>query len=95
MPVIPVLKRLRQEDCEFEAILGYLARPCFKKPPKPKIEYEQHAQVVNFQWELSEQEALMMPLSPWCVPLRDLAGVKMLTGGAQPLTVGACQRNLP
>jgi hypothetical protein len=26
MPVIPALGRPRQEDCEFEAILGYIVR---------------------------------------------------------------------
>jgi hypothetical protein len=31
MPVIPALGRLRQENSEFEAILGYIARPQLKK----------------------------------------------------------------
>jgi hypothetical protein len=31
MPVITALWRLRQEDGEFKANLGYLTRPCLKK----------------------------------------------------------------
>jgi hypothetical protein len=31
MPVIPVLRRLRQEDQEFKANLNYISRPYLKK----------------------------------------------------------------
>jgi hypothetical protein len=34
MPVIPALRRLRQEDLKFEAGVGYTARPCHKKEEK-------------------------------------------------------------
>jgi hypothetical protein len=36
MPVIPALGRLRQEDPELEANLGYKARPCHKTTNKTK-----------------------------------------------------------
>jgi hypothetical protein len=31
MPVIPALRRLKQEYCKFQASLGYIAKPCLKK----------------------------------------------------------------
>jgi hypothetical protein len=32
MLVIPALGRLRQEKIKFKVSLGYIVRPCFKKP---------------------------------------------------------------
>jgi hypothetical protein len=35
--VIPALRRLRQEDCELQARLSYIARPCLKNKPTQKV----------------------------------------------------------
>jgi hypothetical protein len=37
--VIPVLGRLKQQDREFGASLGYTARPCLKSKTKQKFDY--------------------------------------------------------
>jgi hypothetical protein len=34
--IIPAVRRLRQEDLEFKASLGYTAKPCLKKENKKK-----------------------------------------------------------
>jgi hypothetical protein len=36
MPTIPAVGRLRQEDGESRASLGYITRPCFKQTPPSK-----------------------------------------------------------
>jgi hypothetical protein len=36
-PIVPTLRRLRQEDLEFEARKGYTARPFLKKTKKSII----------------------------------------------------------
>jgi hypothetical protein len=34
MPIIPALRKLRQEDYKFEVRLGYLSRPCPRNKTK-------------------------------------------------------------
>jgi hypothetical protein len=43
MPVIPALRRLRQEDHKFEASLNNRVKPCLKKKKKKKTERKLYA----------------------------------------------------
>jgi hypothetical protein len=36
MTVVPALGRLRQEDCQFKATQGFIARPYYKKSKQNK-----------------------------------------------------------
>jgi hypothetical protein len=38
MPIIPVLWKLRQEDCEFTATLSYIARLCLKQQTNKNLQ---------------------------------------------------------
>jgi hypothetical protein len=37
MPVIPVLRRLRQEDSEFKDSMDYTVKPCLKKQKQNEV----------------------------------------------------------
>jgi hypothetical protein len=41
IPVIPALRRLRQEDYEYEASLNYIAKFCLKKKKERKHKLSQ------------------------------------------------------
>jgi hypothetical protein len=42
MSVIPALGKLRQENCKFEASLGFIVRACLKKQNKAKQKTVMH-----------------------------------------------------
>jgi hypothetical protein len=43
--VIPALGRLRQEEHEFDANLGYIVKPCLKKPKEKKSNLKSMASI--------------------------------------------------
>jgi len=45
------LGRLRQEDHSFKANLGYILRPCFKRPKKKKLKEEWRCGGSQDNWE--------------------------------------------
>jgi hypothetical protein len=49
MPIIPVLRKLEKEDCEFEASLVYIANPVEKGEGRSCIDlyYHQQSQCIS------------------------------------------------
>jgi hypothetical protein len=47
MPVIPVLRRLRQKDTEFKANQGHIMKPCLKKKKMPSAPIKRTPASVN------------------------------------------------
>jgi hypothetical protein len=52
MPVIPPLGRLREEDFEFKANLGYMAR-CYVKNFKKKIQNQKKVNYEALYWGIN------------------------------------------
>jgi hypothetical protein len=56
MPVILALRRLRQEDCEFQARLGYIARLCLKTTTVVKKKK-------NLSWQILQKSSVETDLN--------------------------------
>jgi hypothetical protein len=82
MPVIPALRRL--EDLEFQASLGYIARPCLKNKTKPKIWGSGRHHGISEQWN-----ALL-----WVGPLNAASVEKGVVGMGAPPIFGAFKLEL-
>jgi hypothetical protein len=48
-PVIPALRRWRQEDKKFETSLDYVARPCLKNTRQKKCEWDESVGELSLQ----------------------------------------------
>jgi hypothetical protein len=57
--VIPALGRLKQEDSEFKASLGYILRPCFKKKKKGVGEIREYSP--NIEKEINTKFTQSLP----------------------------------
>jgi hypothetical protein len=56
MPIISALRRLKQEDLQFEATLGYVVRPCPKKKSKSHCTHTQfHVYVCMYMTQLKKK----------------------------------------
>jgi hypothetical protein len=61
MTIISAFRSLRQEDCEFEASLNYILRPCQKGKRKRKREKESR----KGEREREREKRLNFPHYPW------------------------------
>jgi hypothetical protein len=77
MPVIPILHRLRQKNCEFQATLGYIVKSCLKtKQNLLSFWVDEHLEMLRGWCPSQQMEALypapippLMCLFHICTPL--------------------------